>query len=236
MKPVNKILRKLKSISKKSGFDIVRYISVPDLLSLHGIDIVLDIGGNDGGYASSIRSEGWKREIVSFEPQPKTFQRMEDRFTRDQHWKGLNIGLGDCDAQLDMNIYEMDVLSSFLRKVEDNPVVEVVQVPVHRMDGIFDEVVGGKKRPFVKIDTQGFEMKILEGFGNRAGDVIGWQLELSVEPLYENQPPMEEVISKMRSMGFDLWRIIPGLREPSTLRAMEYDGLFFKSGQTLSPV
>jgi len=71
-------------------------------------------------------------------------------------------------------------------------------------------------------------MEIIRGFGSRVSDVIGWQLELSVEPLYQGQPHMEEVISKMRELGFSLWRILPGLRDPATLQAFELDGIFFR--------
>ena len=57
---------------------------------------------------------------------------------------------------------------------------------------------------------------------------MGWQIELSIEPLYEGQPLIEEVIAIMRASGFALWRILPGLRDPMTLQAFEVDGIFFR--------
>ena len=71
-------------------------------------------------------------------------------------------------------------------------------------------------------------MEIIRGFGARINQVIGWQIELSVEPLYDGQPMMDEVIAKMREAGFSLWRILPGLRDPNTLQAFELDGIFFR--------
>lgn len=59
--------------------------------------------------------------------------------------------------------------------------------------------------------------------------MIGWQLEMSVEPLYQNQPKIEDVIALMRGLGFSLWRLLPGLRDPKTLQGFEFDGIFFKS-------
>jgi hypothetical protein len=122
----------------------------------------------------------------------------------------------------------MDVLSSFLKKREDDQTVRQIDVPVKRPEAILDDILSGKKRPFVKIDTQGFEMEIIRGFGSRVKDIVGWQIELSVEPLYEGQPMMEEVISCMRANGFSLWRVVPGLRDPATLQAFELDGIFFR--------
>ncbi|MBC7980919.1 MAG: FkbM family methyltransferase [Armatimonadetes bacterium] len=226
---MNPLITSLRKLARNNGYDIVKYKSTGELLALHQVDLVLDIGANDGGYACEIRAAGWAKRIVSIEPQPKTFSRLSSRFSTDPLWQGLNIGLGRSDDTLKMNVYEMDVLSSFLDKIEGNAVVDQIDVPVKRLDGIWDGILGTSKKPFVKIDTQGFEMEIIEGLGARVGDVIGWQLELSVEPLYKKQPAMEDVIGKMRAMGYSLWKILPGLRDPATHRAFEFDGIFFKN-------
>jgi len=225
---MNKLLKPVRKVARSYGYDIVKYSSTPSLFDLHGVDCVIDIGANDGGYATEIREAGWNGKIFSIEPQPKTYARLEQRFATDTLWEGLNIGLGNKNTSLVLNIYEMDVLSSFLEKIEGNPVVDQIEVPVRRLDGILDGILADKTKPFVKIDTQGFEMEIINGLGERVNEVVGWQLELSVEPLYENQPLMEDVIAKMREMGYSLWKILPGLRDPSTLRAYEFDGVFFK--------
>ncbi|MEX1116979.1 MAG: FkbM family methyltransferase [Akkermansiaceae bacterium] len=228
MKIVNQLGRKLKQALRARGFDIVKHKDLPDWLALHEIDIVLDIGANDGRYATEIRDAGWAGKIVSFEPQPAVFERLKQRMTGDSTWSGHQIGLGNENSSLTLNAYGMDVLSSFLQKKIDDQEVTKIQVPVKRPEDILDGVLDGRKRPFVKIDTQGFEMEIIRGFGSRAKDIVGWQIELSVEPLYEGQPMMEEVISIMRANGFSLWRILPGLRDPATLQAFELDGIFFR--------
>lgn len=226
---MNPILKAVRKLARTSGHDIVKYKSTLDLLTLHGIDCVIDIGANSGGYATEIREMGWTGPIVSIEPQPKTFVNLANRFSNDTQWKGLNIGMGSADTTLLLNIHEMDVLSSFLEKIELNPVTDRIQVPVKRMDGILDELLAGKTKPFVKIDTQGFELEIIKGFGSRITEVIGWQLELSIQPLYDKQPAMEEVVAQMKALGFSLWKILPGLRDPKTHQAFEFDGIFFKN-------
>jgi len=221
--------RKLKHALRSRGYDIVRHKELPELLALHRVDIVFDIGANDGGYATELRQSGWSGPLVSFEPQPATFGRLKQRFAGDAQWSGHQIGLGSEDAVMTMNIHEMDVLSSFLQKIETSDPARQVDVEVKRMDGILDGILGSRSRPFVKIDTQGFEMEIIKGFGTRTSGVIGWQLEMSVEPLYQNQPKIEEVIALMRKLGFSLWKILPGLRDPKTLQSFEFDGIFFRS-------
>jgi len=157
------------------------------------------------------------------------FERLKHRFANDTHWSGHQIGLASRDAILKMNIDPMDVLSSFLRKLENPDSTHQVDVQVKRMDGIFDQILSGRCRPFVKIDTQGFELEVIKGFSDRTKDVIGWQLEMSVEPLYGDQPKIEEIIGLMRDLGFSLWRLLPGLRDPNTLQSYEFDGIFFRN-------
>lgn len=225
---MKQFIKALRKFARDHGYDVVKHKSIPELLKLHNVDLVVDIGANTGGFATEIREAGWTGRIESVEPQPNTFKQLKNKFSSDPLWNGRQIGLGSQDTTLSMNVYEMDVLSSFLEKIEDNPVIDRIEVEVRRMDGLLDEILKDSKRPFVKIDTQGFEMEILEGFGDRINDVVGWQLELSIEPLYEKQPPVEDVIAKMRSLGYSLWRVIPGLRDPHTLRAFEFDGVFFR--------
>jgi FkbM family methyltransferase len=222
------MITKLRSLLRKKGYDIIRHKELPEWLTLHEIDIVLDIGANDGRYATEIREAGWEGKIVSFEPQPAVFKRLEERMASDSGWSGYQIGLGSTDSTLTLNAYGLDVLSSFLKKRKDDQTVRQIDVPVKRPEAILDDILGDRKRPFVKIDTQGFEMEIIRGFGPRLKDVVGLQIELSVEPLYEGQPMMEEVISYMRANGFSLWRVVPGLRDPVTLQAFELDGIFFR--------
>jgi len=229
MKIPYKLGRKFKQALRSRGFDIVRHKELPEWLHHHDVDLVIDIGANDGRYVSEIREAGWRGQIASFEPQPAAFKRLQESLAGDPQWKGYQLGLGSENTTLRMNVYEMDVLSSFLQKIETLENSQTIEVPVKRPDEILDEVLSGRKRPFVKMDTQGFEMEIIKGFGDRTKDVIGWQLEMCIEPLYQNQPRMEEIIAAMRALGFSLWRVLPGFRDSKTFQAYELDGIFFKT-------
>ena len=229
MKTINLLGSKLKQYLRSRGFDIVRHRELPLWLDHHQVDLVIDIGANDGRYVSEIRKAGWQGHIVSFEPLPSAFTRLQQTLLTDSKWKGYQLGLGNENAMLEMNVHEMDVLSSFLEKIETFDNSTTIEVPVKRADEILDEVLSGRSRPFVKMDTQGFEMEILKGFGGRTKDVVGWQLEMCIEPLYQNQPRIEEIIDHMRSIGFTLWRVLPGFRDPQTFQAFELDGIFFRT-------
>jgi FkbM family methyltransferase len=223
-----KILRKIKSIIRSFGYDIVKHIELSKLLELHKIDIVFDIGANDGRYAKEVRESGWSGQIVSFEPQPLVFERLTQNMAADGNWRGMQMGLGSREATLKMNSYQMDVMSSFLDKIEGDINSKKIDVIVKRPDSIFEIITQGRRRPFVKVDTQGYELEIIEGFGGVMDQIVGWQIELSIKPLYDGQPSMEKVIAVMRSKGFSLWRLLPGLSDPINLRSYEMDGIFFR--------
>lgn len=232
---MNTLLSRVRQIARSRGFDLVRHKPLPDLLHLHDVEVVLDIGANDGGYASQLRDAGWNGPIISFEPQPHAFARLEKRFHEDHNWTGHRMGLGSQSGELEMNIHGMDVLSSFLTKRDHASPVERVAVEVKRLDEFLPSIVKAESKVFIKIDTQGFEKEIIKGCGAITCDVIGWQMEMSVQPLYEGQMVIEESISLMRDLGFSLWQILPGLRDPATHQGFEFDGIFFKDSLGSAP-
>ena len=67
------------------GIDLARYpssdpmFSVVRLLAHFGIDCVVDVGANSGGFASTIRSLGYSGRIVSLEPLSGPFELLAAR-------------------------------------------------------------------------------------------------------------------------------------------------------------
>jgi len=218
----------LKTNLRSRGYDIIRHMPLPRLLQHHQVEVVWDVGANDGRYATQLRKEGWDKKIVSFEPQPKAYQRLATKFASDPDWQGLQMALGATDGSLIMHSHKMDDLSSFLEKYEQLAGSKDIQVPVRRGDTIMEELEHTTRRTFVKIDTQGYEVQVIEGMRGNLQNVIGWQLEMAVSPLYQNQPTIETIIARMRELGYTLWQIIPGFRDNKTLQAFEFDGLFFR--------
>ena len=81
---------------------------------------------------------------------------------------------------------------------------------------------------FLKIDTQGHELSVLEGAEAVLGAIAGVSLELSISPIYDKQPPMDEVMRWMRTHGFTLWMTKRGLYDKGSKRELEMDGLFLR--------
>ncbi len=61
------------------------------------------------------------------------------------------------------------------------------------------------KPDFLKIDTQGSELKILKGANQYLDSILGLELEVEFIPIYEDQPLFHEVDSYVRGKGFELY-------------------------------
>ena len=84
-------------------------------------------------------------------------------------------------------------------------VVRRVPVTLRRFDRVWpsDWPVPG----MVKVDVQGFELRVLEGFGALLDHVCCVELETVISPLYRGQPTLTDVTAFMRSRGFGLVRL-----------------------------
>jgi FkbM family methyltransferase len=201
--------------------------SLRHFLSEQRIDVVLDVGANEGQFAAKLRRLGFTGAIVSFEPDPRAFTRLAERHGRDAAWKGHPIALGDSDGTTAFNLAKHSVLSSFLTPVQTGNLSRPVEVQVRRLDHMWDEIFAGGHSPRVllKTDTQGFDLHVLRGASACLDRVTGILAELPVLPIYEESPSLHESLAEYRSAGFDLVDLSIVNRTPDG-RVLEFDGLF----------
>jgi precorrin-6B methylase 2 len=80
------IISTVRKFVRKQGYDLVRHKELSEWLEYHEVDVVLDIGANDGRYAMEMREAGWAGKIVSFEPNPEAYNRLAARMSHDPAW------------------------------------------------------------------------------------------------------------------------------------------------------
>ncbi|HKO11590.1 MAG TPA: FkbM family methyltransferase [Acidobacteriaceae bacterium] len=197
----------------------------------------MDIGANEGQYADELRTAGFAGEIVSMEPNAAAYHRLAKRAQGVAHWRVLRMALGATEGTADLRVTSSDDLSSFLTPTllmrhvlgeNATAVVRTESVPVTTLASLMHrEQWNVTTRTLLKLDTQGYEREILEGAGPLLEHFAGLQLELSLRPLYDGQPPIEEVIRLLRQRGFvpyDLWPVV----RDHTWAALEVDCLFYR--------
>lgn len=185
------------------------YWAFKSILDRLRITLLLDVGANDGSWAESVRLMGYKGRIASFEPNPTESARVRARASGDANWTIDCCALGSAEGTLPLNVVDNSVFSSLLTPTRTPPVSEVVQVPVHRLDGVWDTIVRAGDRVFLKTDTQGYDLHVLQGAGERLADIVGVQTELNVVKLYENSPHYLSVLDFLESSGFSVLELRP---------------------------
>ncbi|MBE9009320.1 FkbM family methyltransferase [Pseudanabaenaceae cyanobacterium LEGE 13415] len=226
------ILNKVRQL----GFDIVEGVN-PELalLSNSGIDVILDIGANQGQYARRLRTLGYKGRIVSFEPTAEVFSQLQARSSADPLWTVVQLGLGNYDGTATIHVSESSVFSSLLPQAPllnqtypESTYVKTEDIQIHQLDTIFEQYCKPDDRAFLKIDVQGFEPQVLEGAINSLDQVLGVQLELSFVQHYEGEPLMREMQDWLQNQGFTLVLLKPLEHNLHDNQLLQADGLFFR--------
>lgn len=235
--------QEIKQIARKFGIDVRRYnvrqsehARLFHQLSHFRVDVVLDVGANDGGYASSIRKGGCKSDILSFEPLLEAHELLSKKASKDQKWHvAPRMALGRDNGQVSINVSANSKSSSVLAMETQHLLAEpksryvgVQEVPLRRLDAVSHPTLDRSDAMFLKVDTQGYEMEVLEGATGLIERICGVQLELSLTQLYGQQASYQDVIHWMGQRGFSLWNVIPGFVDPSSGRLLQLDGIFFR--------
>ena len=119
--------------------------------------------------------------------------------------------LGSIEELRPLLPYQRMDMSSLLRLAEAGKQVfprlapaptETVQV--RRLDMVFDGIVRRGEIVFLKIDTQGSELAVLEGASECIGRIVGIQVEAVMTPIYVGQPSWLEVVNMVSRLSFEL--------------------------------
>ena len=198
-------------------------------LERHRVNVVLDVGANEGQFAAKLRRLGFVGRIVSFEPDPRAYALLVERHCHDPQWRSYPIALGDTDTDATLHLATDSVLSSFLLSLRPSNVADHVRVPLRRLDRMLDHLLDRIPSPriLLKTDTQGFDLQVLRGASGCLSRFVGVLAELSVLPIYEQSPPLHEAIRAYQDVGFDLVDLSLATRTIDG-RLLELDGLFVR--------
>jgi len=237
------IQHEVKNIALKLGVQIKRFNPSESYearlfrqLEVHGIDTVIDVGANDGGYGRTLREVGYKGQILSFDPLSEAYKKLQIAADKDPYWHvAERQAIGDQDGEIEINLAGNSTSSSILpmnalhaEAAPQSRYIGVERVPIHRLDSIKHKAIDTGKSILLKIDTQGYEMQVLLGAERLLERVAGIQIELSLLPHYSGQALYREIFDYLTERDFALWSIIPGFTDPVSGRMLQMDGVFFK--------
>ena len=168
-------LKGAKKIIKHNDFDsIIRYLLNVKDKEKH---VYFDIGANTGQSIHRFKKINDKSKIYSFEPTPHLFEGLTNDFEADKQVVLNNLGIGEKKGKLDFYSYKHHKINSLIpidreskfsksriiaSDSNDQEFEKVIKVDVTDLDSYCQER-NINQIDFIKIDTQGYETKILEG-------------------------------------------------------------------------
>ena len=207
------------------------------LLKYHQIDLVLDVGANEGQYAKDIIDHGYVGDIISFEPLEHVHSSLQNNAKPHKNWHVAPVmAMGAESGQTKINVSQRSDMSSILEikpstleALSNSEYTETNIVDVKAFDDIAKEYLKPSQNAFLKVDTQGFEMNVLRGAEKSLHSLKGIQLELSLLPLYEGESLFHEITSWLYERGFESHLVIPGYFSKKLMRQMQVDIVYFKA-------
>jgi FkbM family methyltransferase len=191
-----------------SGLDLGRDLHL--VVGNKPAPLCVDVGAHDGTFIQLIQSRFRSPRIHAFEPAPEPFARLRENHGSDPGVTLVNGGLGGENGQILFNIYPNQSLNSFLTMLPSGAAVlgdgkasRTITVPVQRLDD-YAAAAGLEAIDLLKIDTQGYELKVLGGACRllESGNVRTVVVELNFAPLYEGQVRSHEVVGFLHDRGF----------------------------------
>lgn len=207
------------------------------VLEHHGITVVLDVGANIGQYARRLRQGGYSGRIVSFEPLSAAHTALSRAAADDPLWTvAPRLALGDSDRPVRLNISAESDMSSvldFTREMADlldsSAYVGSEVASQARLEAVFAKHAGPDDRVLLKIDTQGYERRVIEGARGVLKRIALVQLELSIVPVYRDETPWLEMVRLLEGLGYEPVLFLPGYFNRRTARLISMDGVFARN-------
>ncbi len=233
MSRINKFLSKfnlrIEKISKNQNlYDVLAYI-----FKKLEINVLLDIGANEGQFANKVRKNGYAEKIISFEPLKDVYKELIKNSEKDINWTTQNFALGDYNGETIINESNYSLSSSILPMTnlhldakKDSSFISQHKISIKKIDTYIQEKKLNYNNIFLKIDTQGTENKVLDGANNNLDKIKGILCELSLDELYLGQKLWIEIIEKMKSKNYEVWYLEKGFQHPKNRKVLQLDCIF----------
>jgi FkbM family methyltransferase len=227
----------LKRWAAAAGYELSPVPPKSERLEIHlqrlfehlGVNCIFDVGANQGQYGRFLRQWGYNGRIISFEPAAADFALLQERAAADPEWHVHQIALGREEATAEINVTSDSLFNSFLTPNEfivgqGLRIDRTETVQVRPLDAVFEQSLAGLERPqpYLKLDTQGYDLEVLAGAEKVLGQIAALQTELSVKAVYEQMPYYLDTIARLEQMGFEITGLFPIARD-NALRVIEFD-------------
>lgn len=204
-------------------------------LENYGIKTVIDVGANEGQFATYINKILPKAMIYSFEPLPDCHEKLVSNSSSIDKFQSFNMALGDTAGKININRSNFSQSSSLLPMNQSHEEAfpfskggSIQEIDICRLDDVAVQMV--LEVPIlIKIDVQGFEDKVILGGLEtiKKADIL--IVELSLELLYESQLLFDDMYKLLTNLGFKYQGNLGQMHSLVDGKVVQIDGIFVRA-------
>ena len=175
------------------------------------VDTLIDIGVADG--TPELYDPRISQRFILIDPQPVPQKVVDSIESKGCYVHYFECAVGNTEGHLTLQVHAQTSQSGLLPRTEafaeiNSPVTAHRDVAVRTLDSIVETLPMDLGRIGLKIDTEGYELSVLEGAKDtltRADFVI---LETSIKRRFANGYKASDIISFMSAHGFEMFDIL----------------------------
>jgi FkbM family methyltransferase len=204
---------------------------------------ILDIGANVGYQAIHYFLSSPETKIYCFEPSPYNFRYLSSNIEKFNNIKSFNMGLGNEDSTgyLSMPSHRQNpriskmknntgLLSFYGDGKKYNDAIEITTLDNWLSNNKVDLING-----FIKIDVEGFELKVCEGMSKLLMEIQPViQIEMNPATLIMSNTTIIDIVAHLKSFSYLPYIIINNVIEECSINNLDsekvVDLLFIKNG------
>lgn len=176
---------------------------------------LIDVGAR-GGLNNNWRKAKRFLSLIGFEPDARAFEDLKKNSAASEVY--INSALDKEKKKIDFYHTKQGGLSSifrprydFLKQFPEWERFAVSEITKEEVDSLDSQLEKHRLEDidFIKLDTQGNELYILEGAGVALSNVFGLEVEVEFSQMYEGQPLFSDLDKFIRNLGFQLFDLRP---------------------------
>lgn len=219
---------------KRVGLRDLRF-DLPELVRSPS-PVIFDVGANNGQTIELMKECFPTGQIVAFEPNPDLYSKLRTNFAA-MSVLLEGVAVGNSTGEIDFIVLENDELSSVLEidRHPDNPfsstsIRRIVKVPITTLDA-YCSANKIDKIDLLKIDSQGFDLRVLQGAEGLLSDqkIEVLLVEVNFVSLYRGQCNFGEIEQFLARNGYGLLGLYEVVRKHGCIQWAT--SCFLKMGQ-----
>lgn len=182
------------------------------LINFEPGDLVVDCGANVGELKLYFKESGLPVEYIGIEPSPLEFECLKENVAPSE---ALNIGLWNCDGELDFFVSSELADSSF---IEPRIYEKLIKVQTKRLDSL----LANRKIKLLKLEAEGAEPEVLVGCSKILDRIEYISADVGFERGVDRTSTLAAVTNHLLANGFELVEVQPKQRLTALFRNAAY--------------